>query len=103
MSIFRFWRVGGQSRIMCSGWECMSRRDFRSRSLVGRHFRKLLSRPGVAGVGAGKGARGEDCLVVLLVDKKLPPGGRGLPRRIKGLPVAVVETGVLRTLGRPDE
>jgi hypothetical protein len=54
-------------------------------------------------VGAGKGARGEDCLVVLLVDKKLPPGGRGLPRRIKGLPVAVVEAGVLRALGRPDE
>jgi len=81
----------------------MSRQDSRSASLVRSHCRKLLCRPGVAGVGAGKGARGEDCLVVLLADNELPSGGRWLPRRIRGLPVEVVETGVLRTLSRPHE
>lgn len=81
----------------------MSRQDLGRASLVRNHGRKLLFRPGVAGVGAGKDARGQDCLVVLLVDGAFPPGGRRLPRRIRGLPVAVVETGVLRTLNRPDE
>lgn len=81
----------------------MSPEDSRSAFLVRSHGRKLLSRPGVAGVGAGKDARGEECLVVLLAQEELPRGGRRLPRRIKGLPVTVLETGVLRTLNRPNE
>lgn len=81
----------------------MSGQDSRCSSLVRRRGRRLLSRPGVAGIGAGKNARGEDCLVVLVEDELFTQTRRLLPRRIKGLPVAVVETGVLRTLSRPIE
>ncbi|MEW6547311.1 MAG: hypothetical protein AB1446_10435 [Bacillota bacterium] len=79
----------------------MSGRGSRCAALVRRHRRSLLSRPEVVGVGVGKDAGGEDCLVVI-VDANPPVRARRfLPRRIWGVPTVVMEAGVIKTLSGP--
>jgi hypothetical protein len=69
-----------------------------------RHESELLRKPNVVGVGVGLRTRGgqptsEVCIVVS-VAQKIPAAdlkpGEALPTTLEGVPVDVVETGVIR-------
>ena len=58
-----------------------------------KHESRLLSMPGVVGVGIGqKGGGGQSCIRIY-VDRKDEDIVRRLPKRIKGFPTDVVEVG----------
>lgn len=61
--------------------------------------RALMSRPEVVGVGVGKDERGRERLVLLVEGECARSRRRLLPRRIAGVPTAVMETGVIKVLG----
>ncbi len=69
-----------------------------------RHEAELLRKPNVVGVGIGYRQRGgqptNEVSIVVSVKKKVPAaqlkGGDQVPASIEGVPVDVVETGVIR-------
>ena len=71
-----------------------------------RHEADLLRRPNVVAVGVGFKTRGgqrtDDVCIVVSVKAKVAPSqlkpGDGLPTSIEGVPVDVVETGIIRAL-----
>jgi hypothetical protein len=69
-----------------------------------RHEAELLRKPNVVAVGIGYrtrgGQRAEEICIVVSVKAKVPPArlkrGEALPASIEGVPIDVVETGVIR-------
>ena len=62
------------------------------REVKRRHAARLLSKPGVSGVGIEKDEKGEYCLAVHL-DTDKPEAGKELPAEIEGVPVKYVRSG----------
>lgn len=82
----------------------MSRRESRRVCLAKRRGTALLERPEVVGIGLGKDDEGAACLVVLVDSDRGPRARRrALPRRVRGVPTVLMDTGVLRALGGPEE
>lgn len=67
------------------------------REVKHRHSARLLSQPGVSGVGIEKDDAGEYVLAVHL-DSDNPEGGKELPAEIEGVPVKYVRSGPFRKL-----
>lgn len=65
------------------------------REVKRRHSARLLSQPGVSGVGIEKDATGEYLLAVHL-DGDNPEAGKELPAEIEGVPVKYVRSGPFR-------
>jgi hypothetical protein len=71
-----------------------------------RHERLLLKFPNVVGVGIGYkqvgGQLTDEIAIVVSVSRKLPAAqlrpGQGVPYRLEGVPVDVVEVGTLHAL-----
>ncbi|MEP6911361.1 MAG: hypothetical protein ABI923_01320 [bacterium] len=62
------------------------------REVKRRHSARLLSQPGVSGVGIEKNEKGEYCLAVHL-DADKTNGDKKLPAEIEGVPVKYVRSG----------
>jgi hypothetical protein len=76
----------------------------RAQDVKRRHEAELLRRPNVVAVGIGYRTRGgqpaEEICIVVSVKAKVPPArlkrGEALPASIEGVPIDVVETGMIR-------
>ena len=75
-------------------------------SVKRRHVRVLLRLANVVGVGVGYRQRGgqptDEIAIIVSVSRKLPVAdlrpGEGIPHRLEGVPVDVVEVGTLHAL-----
>jgi hypothetical protein len=67
------------------------------REVKQRHSARLLSQPGVSGVGIEKDDAGEFVLAIHL-DSEDPEAGKELPAEIEGFPVKYVRSGPFRKL-----
>ncbi len=67
------------------------------RAVKNRHSARLLSLPGVSGVGVAKGKSGEPVLAIHL-DTQDPEREALLPKEIDGVPVEIVHSGPFRKL-----
>ena len=56
--------------------------------------RRVMGRPGVSGTAIGQKS-GKPCLKVLVSDSS---AGRGMPKKVGGIPVVVEKTGSFRRL-----
>jgi hypothetical protein len=78
----------------------------KARSVKRRHERLLLKMANVVGVGVGykqvAGRPTDEVAIVVSVSRKLPVAelrpGQGIPYRLEGVPVDVVEVGTLHAL-----
>jgi hypothetical protein len=76
-----------------------------------QHKDTILTRPNVVGVGTGykikRGQKTDQLCVVTLVSRKLPPAGLTraalMPKTLNGVPVDVVEVGLLRAFQAPTD
>jgi hypothetical protein len=76
----------------------------RARAVKARHTERLMSLPGVIGVGVGlrqrSGQIADEVVIVVTVRRKLEPGGLSpaelLPTELEGVPVDVQETGEIK-------
>ena len=69
------------------------------REVKRRHSPRLLSKPGVAGVGIEKDDSGEYVLAVHLASDD-PETVKGLPEEIEGVPVKYIHSGPFRKLDK---
>jgi hypothetical protein len=65
-------------------------------AVLERHARRIVSLPGVVGVGAGE-ADGRTCIMVYVVEKTATAIGR-IPTDLEGWPVVVRKSGGIRAL-----